>query len=242
LENSEKSITGSDIDVLVQKRLLIDTERTKTYTVNFNMPLAKTLFTDNILHTYPEITVFDSAGVARNVFVEEIPTVNTGIDSIEILSGGINYQSAPTVTIVGDGTGAKATALVVGGRIQKITVTSPGENYSSAIVELSGGEGTGGSVRAILQSRKGTLRSFYYKTSREKVIVNPNFGTIDYDKGIITINSLRATAVIENDYYEDGYLTLTVPAENENIFTQRNRILSIDYSDARSIQLVAMAE
>ena len=28
------------------------------------MPLAKTLFTDNILHTYPEITVFDSAGVA----------------------------------------------------------------------------------------------------------------------------------------------------------------------------------
>jgi hypothetical protein len=242
LENSEKSITGSDIDVLVQKRLLIDTERTRTYTVNFNMPLAKTLFTDNILHTYPEITVFDSAGVARNVFVEEIPTVNTGIDSIEILSGGINYQSAPTVTIVGDGTGAKATALVVGGRIQKITVTSPGENYSSAIVELSGGEGTGGSVRAILQSRKGTLRSFYYKTSREKVIVNPNFGTIDYDKGIITINSLRATAVIENDYYEDGYLTLTVPAENENIFTQRNRILSIDYSDARSIQLVAMAE
>jgi hypothetical protein len=242
LENSEKSITGSDIDVLVQKRLLIDTERTRTYTVNFNMPLAKTLFTDNILHTYPEITVFDSAGVARNVFVEEIPTVNTGIDSIEILSGGINYQSAPTVTIVGDGTGAKATALVVGGCIQKITVTSPGENYSSAIVELSGGEGTGGSVRAILQSRKGTLRSFYYKTSREKVIVNPNFGTIDYDKGIITINSLRATAVIENDYYEDGYLTLTVPAENENIFTQRNRILSIDYSDARSIQLVAMAE
>jgi hypothetical protein len=121
-------------------------------------------------------------------------------------------------------------------------VTSPGENYSSAIVELSGGEGTGGSVRAILQSRKGTLRSFYYKTSREKVIVNPNFGTIDYDKGIITINSLRATAVIENDYYEDGYLTLTVPVENENIFTQRNRILSIDYSDARSIQLVAMAE
>lgn len=242
IENAEKSITGSDIDVLVQKRILIDTERTKTYTINFNIPLSKTLFTDNILHSYPEITVFDSAGVSRNVFIEETPVVNTGIDSIEILDGGINYTSAPIITIIGDGSGAEATAQVVGGRIQKVIITSQGTNYSSAVIELSGGEGTGGSLKAILQSRKGILRSYYYKTNREKVIVNPNFGTIDYDSGTITINSLRATSVVANDFYEDGYLTLTVPAENENIFTQRNRILSIDYSDARSIQLTAVAE
>lgn len=242
IENAEKSITGSDIDVLVQKRILIDTERTKTYTINFNMPLAKTLFTDNILHTYPEITVFDSSGVARNVFVEETPIINTGIDSIEIINGGINYVSAPTVTIVGDGSGATATAQVVGGRIQKIVVTNAGQNYSSAIIELSGGDGVGASAKAILQARKGVLRSYYYKSNREKVIVNSNFGTIDYDTGTITINSLRATNVVANDFYEDGYLTFTVSAENENIFTQRNRILSIDYSDARSIQLTAVAE
>ena len=242
IENSEQSITGSDIDILVQKRILIDTERTKTYTINFNMPLAKTLFSDNVLHSYPEITVFDSAGVPRNVSIEEVPTINSGIDSIEILDGGINYTSAPTITIIGDGTGATATAQVIGGRIQKITITNPGANYTSAVIQLSGGEGTGGALKPILQSRIGTLRSFYYKTNREKVIVNSNFGTIDYDKGILTITSLRATDVIENDYYDDGYLTLTVPAENENIFTQRNRILSIDYSDARSIQLTAMAE
>ena len=242
IENAERSITGSDIDVLVQKRVLIDTLRTRTYTINFNMPLAKTLFTDNILHTYPEITVFDSAGVARNVFVEETPVINTGIDGVEIINGGINYTSAPTVTIIGDGSGATATAQIVGGKIQKITVTNPGQNYSSAVIELSGGEGVGASVRPILQSRKGTLQSFYYKTNREKVIVNSNFGTIDYDSGIITINSLRTTNVIENDFYDDGYLTFTVSAENENIFTLRNRILSIDTSDARSIQLTAMAE
>jgi hypothetical protein len=242
IENAERSITGSDIDVLVQKRVLIDTLRTRTYTINFNMPLAKTLFTDNILHTYPEITVFDSAGVARNVFAEETPVINTGIDSVEIVNGGINYTSAPTVTIIGDGSGATATAQVVGGKIQKITVTNSGQNYSSAVIELSGGEGVGASVRPILQSRKGTLRSFYYKTNREKVIVNSNFGTIDYDSGIITINSLRTTNVIENDFYEDGYLTFTVSAENEIIFTLRNRILSIDTSDARSIQLTALAE
>jgi hypothetical protein len=242
IENAEKSITGSDIDILVQKRFLIDTLRTKTYTINYNMPLAKSLGTDNILHSFPEITVFDSAGVARNVFVEETPEILTGIDSIQIIDSGINYNSTPTVTIIGDGSGATATAEVVGGRLQRIVVNNRGSGYSSAIVELTGGEGTGASAVPILQSRIGNLRSFYYKTNREKVIVNNNFGTVNYDTGIITVNSLRATSVIENDFYEDGYLTLTVLAEDENIFTVRNRILSIDFSDARSIQINTVAE
>lgn len=242
IENSEKSITGSDIDVLVQKRFLIDTTQTKTYTINYNMPLAKTLFTDNVLHTYPELTVFDSSGVPRNVLVEETPTISNGIDSIVVITPGINFTSAPTVTITGDGTGATATATVVGGKIQKITITNAGENYSSAIIELSGGEGTGASARAVMSSRIGILRSFYYKTNREKVIINSNFGTIDYDAGIITIIGLRTTDVIDNDFYDTDYLTLTCSAEDENIFTLRNRILSIDNSDARSIQIETIAE
>lgn len=242
IENAEKSITGSDIDILVQKRFLIDTLRTKSYTINYNMPLAKSLGTDNILHSFPEITVFDSAGVARNVYVEETPEISTGIDSIQIIDSGINYTSAPTVTIIGDGSGASATAEVVGGRLQRIVMNNKGSGYSSAVIELSGGEGTGASAVPVLQSRIGILRSFYYKTNREKVIVNNNFGTINYDTGIITVNSLRATNVIENDFYEDGYLTLTVLAEDENIFTVRNRILSIDFTDARSIQINSVAE
>ena len=242
IENAEKSITGSDIDVLVQKRFLIDTLRIKTYTINYNMPLAKSLGTDNILHSFPEITVFDSFGVARNVFVEETPEISTGIDSIQIIDSGINYTSAPTVTIIGDGSGASATAEVVGGRLQRIVMNNKGSGYSSAVIELSGGEGTGASAVPVLQSRIGILRSFYYKTNREKVIVNNNFGTINYDTGIITVNGLRATNVIENDFYEDGYLTLTVLAEDENIFTVRNRILSIDFTDARSIQINSVAE
>ena len=242
IENAEKSITGSDFDVLVQKRFLVDTLRTKSYIINFNMPLTKTLFTDDVLHTFPEITVFDAAGVPRNVYVEETPSISTGIDSIEILNAGINYTSAPTVNIIGDGSGATATAKVVGGRIESITVTNSGENYSSSVIELSGGEGSGATARAILSSKKGTLRSFYYKSNREKVIVNSNFGIVDYGAGTITINSLRATDVIENDYYDDGYLTINVLAEQENIFTLRNRILSIDYVDARSIQMEVIAE
>lgn len=242
IENSDKSITGSDIDILVQKRILIDTLRTRSYTINYDIPLVKSLGTDTYVHTFPEITVFDSAGIARQVFIEETPVINTGIDSIKILSAGINYTSAPTVTIIGDGSGAVAKAEVVGGRISKITITNAGSNYSSAVAELSGGGGSGASVVPILQSRIGVLRSFYYKSNREKVIVNSNFGTIDYETGTVVFNSLRATDVADNDYYAKGYLTYTIPARDENINTIRNRILTIDTTDARSIQIVAVSE
>mgnify|MGYP003704496127 CR=1 FL=1 len=206
------------------------------------MPLAKSLGTDNILHSFPEITVFDSAGVSRNVYIEEITEISTGIDNIQVIDPGINYTSAPTVTIIGDGSGATATAEMLGGRIQKITVTNRGSGYSSALVELSGGEGTGATSVPILQSRIGRLQSYYYKSNREKVIVNSNFGTINYDTGTISINSLRSTSVIENDFYEDGYMTINVLAEDENIFANRNRILSIDFADARSFQINVVSE
>jgi hypothetical protein len=242
IENSEKSITGTDLTILVQKRILIDTLRTRNYTLNFDIPLVKSLGTDTFVHSFPEITVFDSAGIARNVFVEETPVINTGIDSIKVLNSGINYETAPTVTIIGDGSGAKAVAEVVGGRLSKITITNPGENYSSAIVELNGGGGSGASASAVLQSRLGILRSYYFTTSREKIIVNSNFGSVDYDAGKITFNSLRATDVLENDYYPKGYLTYAIPVKDENIHTIRNRILSIDTNDSRSIQIVTVAE
>ena len=242
IENADKSITGSELTIYAQKRILIDTLRTRNYTINFDIPLVKSLGTDSYVHTFPEITVFDSAGIARNVFVEETPVINTGIDSIKVLNSGINYETAPTVTIIGDGSGAKAVAEVVGGRLSKITITNPGENYSSAIVELNGGGGSGASASAVLQSRLGILRSYYFTTNREKIIVNSNFGSIDYDAGKITFNSLRATDVLENDYYPKGYLTYAIPVKDENIHTIRNRILSIDTNDSRSIQIVTVAE
>mgnify|MGYP003333488941 CR=1 FL=1 len=242
IENSDKSITGSDLTILVQKRILIDTLRTRNYTLNFDIPLVKSLGTDTYVHTFPEITVFDSAGIARNVFVEETPVINTGIDSIKILNSGINYTTPPTVTIIGDGSGAKAVAEVVGGRLSKITITNPGQNYSSAVIELSGGGGTGASASAVLQSRLGILRSYYFATNREKIIVNDNFGSVDYDTGTITFFSLRATDVLNNDYYTKGYLTYSIPVKDENIHTIKNRILTIDTNDARSIQIVSVSE
>ena len=57
-----------------------------------------------------------------------------------------------TVTIVGDGSGASATAKVgAGGAITDITITNPGSNYTSATVQITGA-GAGAAATAVVTS------------------------------------------------------------------------------------------
>src|ERR1041385_1886580 len=63
-------------------------------------------------------------------------TVNAGqVGSIAVEDGGSNYVAAPHVTILGDGTGATASAEIdESGVVTSVTVLSPGSGYTSALV------------------------------------------------------------------------------------------------------------
>ena len=241
IENAERSITGSDIKVFLQKRITIDPSITQKYTVTTNFPIKKGDF-DNKISSFPQLNVLDNNSVERPVFFEEVPSALTGIDSIEIINPGINFSSTPTVTIIGDGTGATATARVIGGRISTVTVTNPGQNYTRATVVLSGGGGTEASLIAKLQTKIGLLRTYYTKTDGEKVIVNPNAGSVDYEMGSITINPFTITGTVENDFYAENVLTLSLPINNEIIPPLRNRIITIDQNDPISVQFEVSAD
>jgi hypothetical protein len=70
------------------------------------------------------------------------------ISGIAITSGGTGYVSAPpTVSIIGDGDSATATATMSGGAVVKIEMTNRGSNYTYASVNFSSGAAT---ARAIL--------------------------------------------------------------------------------------------
>jgi hypothetical protein len=240
IRQSEKSITSSDIKISLQKRIELFVGEVKKYTINSNFPIKKGDYTHEII-SYPEIKVYDSSNIQRNVKFEEVPAAFTGIESVEIVNPGINYTSTPTISIVGDGTGATATARVSGGRIVEITVTNKGINYTRATVLISG-VGSEASAITRLQSKFGELRSFYLKPNGEKVIVNAKAGTINYENGIIELNSLLTNGAVLNDFYDTNILTFELPIEKEIIFPLRNRIVDIDENDARAIQLIIVPE
>ena len=240
VEASDPSITGTDLTIYLQSRKLIDTTQSKKYYYYFNTPIEKGTFT-NKLFSYPQITVLDSSLTSRNVFYEEVPDSFTGVDSIEVTNSGRNYTSA-NVTITGDGTGAIASPTVVNGKIVSIEIVNKGINYSRALVTIDGPGGVEAEAKAVLQARNGTLRTYYYDDLGNKIIVNPDAGTIDYDTGEVVLNSVKPSAVVTNNYYDTNVLTINAVPAGEVIPPLRNRILSIDENNIQSVQIEMIAE
>ena len=242
IENSEKSITGSDLTIYVQKRVPL-TLRNSAYDINFNLPLQKSDY-NNRLYTTPEIQTFDINGTSRNIFFEETPRSATGIDEITILNGGSGYFSSPTVTITGDGTDAIAEAVVNAGIITKIKITNRGINYTYANITITpNGSGSGATAIARLEAKAGTLRSYYFKSDGTKAIFNTDAGTIDYETGATYLNSfVSSTGTPVNRYYDTDVFTVNIPSEKDIILSLRNRILTIDENDPLAIQITMYAE
>jgi hypothetical protein len=65
------------------------------------------------------------------------------IYTVGVVSGGTGYVNGTSVpvTITGDGTGATATATVVGGVVTKITITAVGSDYTTATISMATGTG-----------------------------------------------------------------------------------------------------
>ena len=223
------SIIGSEVSLLVQKRLVPEIGTSRTYTANFNTVLRRGTITDGLVST--QFNTVDRLGVARTVRIEEIPNSFTGITEIPVTNPGTNYSTPPTVTITGDGIGAKAVAKISNRRIESITITDRGIGYTRALVTITGGGGFGATAIPVLDARFGVLRTFYNDAEANKQIVDAEAGTIDYDSGIITLADLFVTSVAA----PDGAIRLTIQSENSIISSLRNTIISIDESDPAAI-------
>lgn len=241
IESCDPSITGSDIDVVLQKQISIVPEQTTNYQIKFNATIAKSSFY-NKLGSFPQVRVYDLQNTVKEVFFEEVPDSFTGVDYIGVLNPGRNFTSTPTVTIIGDGFGATAAATIVNGKISRIDVIDKGQGYTRATITITGGGGTEASAFAKFESRYGVLRTYYYKSNGEKVIVNGNAGEIDHLSGLVKINSLYTLGTVPNDFYNNGILTITASPEDEIIQPLRNRILAIDPNNSQSIQIQVVPE
>ena len=75
----------------------------------------------------------------------ELSAIDGALHNFNIIDGGNNYNTTPTVSITGDGSGAAATAVVSDNAITSLTVTNPGSGYTFANVVVTAGTGSPGS-------------------------------------------------------------------------------------------------
>ena len=127
----------------------------------------------------------------------ELLAVPGSIEAIKIVEGGAGYSSA-NIKILGDGTGAEASAVVEGGRVVKINIDNPGSGYTWTDLSVIGNEGaSGASIRAIMSPLGGhgsnaldelnsTSLVFYSSISRDK------------NQGLEITNDYRKVGLVRN--------------------------------------------
>lgn len=216
------AIVGSSALIRAQKRFLPVLNTKFNYVIDFSVGITQGTPTNRFVST--EFQVRDNLGVLRNVMIEEVPKSFTGVNSIEVINPGVYYSSEPTVTIVGDGIGATARAIVSQGKIQKIDIINPGIDYNRASITISGGGGFGAIAIPVIQNFIGTLRLVYFTSNSERVVVNSNIGEINYQTGKITLNDLNIISTSSRD----GLIRITCGIQDTIIKSQRNAILTID--------------
>jgi hypothetical protein len=127
--------------------------------------------------------------------------VDGAIYNYKITNAGVDYTSVPTLTVVGDGTSATATAVLSGGTtgtMTDITVDVPGTGYTHALITVTtSGSTTSAVVRPVIGPVGGfganptsDLRSHY-------VTINKAF-TGDESASIPDANDFRQIAILKN--------------------------------------------
>lgn len=76
---------------------------------------------------------------SSNQWLVQQAAVPGTIDRIDVTISGVQYTSVPTVNIVGDGSGAVATASISNGGVVLVTLTNNGQNYTYANITFTGG-------------------------------------------------------------------------------------------------------
>jgi len=245
IKNTDPSIITAEFSIQLQKKFLPNLTTPTTYNLQFGVPLQRGILLSGV-NSSPALQFRDPTNLANiidGIFIEEVPTVTHGIDHISLINPGFSYQTAPTVNILGDGTGAAAYAqMKTNGQINSIVLTNSGNNYTSAIVTItpaiSDTTGRNGSATATLQGQFGTLRSYYNTANNVKTIFNTNVGTIDYTNGIITLNSFGPI----NVDYPLGQLTIGVNPVSTIISSSQNKIITVDPYDPLAVVVSVSAK
>ena len=233
------AIITNEIMVRVQKKFYPILTVPTSYELYYGTSIERGMFQSGITSS-PSVQFKDPLNLVTlidGVYIEEVPAATGVLESVAVINPGFGYQKPPIITILGDGTGATAEAVISSssGAIRAINVTNGGTGYTSALVKITpvSTDTTGklAAANAVLTGNSGTLRTYYNDSKNVKTILNSNVGTIDYSQGILTLNSFSPIEV-NNDL---GQLTLTATPTTTIISSSYNRIITLDPYDPSAI-------
>lgn len=140
-----------------------------------------------------------------------VSTINSGVTSIQINSGGSGYTSDPTVALSGGGfTNAATIGSItrVGGVITEIKVLTPGAGYTAVPdVIITGGGGTGASATATI----GEISNYGVFETTDGFVEQGYINTFDYARDTPTVwTPLTYYAAGTELYAENRTYTVTV--------------------------------
>jgi hypothetical protein len=241
VQSVSSSFITNDASITLQKRLVPSLTSSTTYTLKYGTSLKKDIFGKSIsvTPTFQVIDVDNNSVVRDSVYLEETPSSTTYVESISISNPGFGYTSTPTVTILGDGTGATARATVVNGQVDSITMIDVGVNYTQAIVQITSTDGNGSlaSAVAVLAGNKGTLRTYYFENNVKKIL-NANAGTVDYAQGIVTLTDFNPSAINS----PLGILSVQAVPTSTIVSSARDKIITLDNTDPNAININIVAK
>jgi hypothetical protein len=114
-----------------------------------------------------------------------------------MVENGTGYGAA-TVSIVGDGTGATATATCSGGQVTKIEITNAGSGYTWTDVVITGNTGSTGAVARAIMSPLGGHGSNAIDELNANSIVFYTSISRDKNQGIEINNDYRKVGLVRN--------------------------------------------
>jgi len=232
VDNSNQSIVASELSFFLEKRFSPSLNEIQNITLNYENELQRfSGLRSTGIYSSPGFTVYDSSNILREAYIEEVPQSFTGVTSVEITDSGTGYKTIPTVTIVGDGSGATAVATVVNGGISKINITNGGSEYTTAKVLITGDCTRQAVATPVINGSTGILRTYYYDSNNIKRVLNTNAGTVDYVNGIVTLVGFNPQSVNSTD----GQLSLHAKTVDLNVFSNKNVLLTMDSGDPSAI-------
>jgi hypothetical protein len=126
-------------------------------------------------------------------------TIDGAINTIIITNSGVGYNTAPTITITGDGTGATAVAGInnVSNTVNSISMVTFGSDYTYASAVLEHPFGSGGVIRPIISPKGGHGSDALYELGGKYLMFNPKLN--NSEGGVFPIlNEYRQIALIKD--------------------------------------------